>query len=669
MLYFTCILLYLSIYYFAYLSCSHQSYAILSFSSSLTYYLSTNLFKLKNNRIGQPKKHTTTTTNHDGTALASSSVFAQDEHQNVAQDSSTIVKGVVSSSASSYNDLFDVGILSKIRSQSNSASTYKQQYKRMTHAARMRLLASDIKLSDSPTAEELSNMSRKIKDLTSSALPIPSLRSGQEGRTLTTVSEEGGGTVSNEEQEYIKVKELEYLIQKLKLLYCAKASKLTTYWHSGVSKFFKKDNDPGSTTTVVSRYSYTQPAPTPAPEIRGRNLQLGGLSQAAVVAYETTFLQELQQNPPAGTTVLSVVITSITEGADGSLSFTFDATSEVDCPAPCDQAQAEAESAAALEDVLAASVSSNGFAAALETNLVNVDCGTTFTCADLQASAESATVAANITSLDVCPSTKVIVCENGNATSVGGVAVASGTTCQDACGGSCCVGSNTTISVNGVDSIIYDQACEGLTEIDGKTCMGKFACLDAIVGSIFLGCYGIDSCAARDSRRVEPTRNGYIGQITNSCLAPGACRYAGGDGGFIDQIVGSCNSDNACFDAAYGDGYIGQITNSCFGEKSCQRAGRYGGYIGQITNSCLQNESCAFAAAGINASGFYGFIGQIVGSCKEFQSCYAAAYEGNITLGIVDSCNATKSCFFASGYYEVGGGGGQDRRYQQCMQL
>ena len=105
------------------------------------------LFKSKNNRIGQPKEHTTI----DRDRASSSSFFAQDEHQNAAQDSPSIVKGVVSSSASSYSDLFDTGILSKIRSRgAKSASTSKQHgYK--THAARMRLLASDIKQSDSPT--------------------------------------------------------------------------------------------------------------------------------------------------------------------------------------------------------------------------------------------------------------------------------------------------------------------------------------------------------------------------------------------------------------------------------------------------------------------------------------------------------------------------------------
>jgi len=560
------------------------------------------LFKLKNNRIGQPKEHTTI--DRDDTALASSSFFAQDDHQNAVEDSPSIVKGVVSSSASSYNDLFDVGILSKIRSRGAKSASTSTQHGYKTHAARMRLLASDIMLSDSPTAEELSNMSRKSKDLTNSALP--SLRSGQ-GRILATVSEEGGGAVSNEEQ-YIKVKELEDLLQKLKLLYCAKASKLTTHWHSDASKFCKQDNDP-ATTTVVSRYTFTQPAPAAAPDatlIRGRNLQLGGLSQAAVEAYEASFLQELQSNPPAGTTVLSVDITSITEGTDGSLSFVFNATSVVACAAPCDQAQAEAESAAALEDVLATSVSSGGFAMALQANLANVtDCGGTtaqpILCDDLQASAANATVAADITSLDVCPSTKVIVCENGIATSVGGVAATPGTTCQEACEGNCCVGS---------------QPCDGLTAsicMDGKTCMDSSACKDANVGSIFLGCNGKFSC-----------------------------QRAGNFGGYIGSITNSCFNSRACKNAAIG-GFIGQITNSCMGDFSCGYTAGLDGYIGEITNSCLSRTACYFAAYS------RGFIVSITNSCLAVDSCKRTALE-DITLGIVDSCNSTKACVYAASY-------------------
>ena len=192
--------------------CTHQSHISCNTFFIFSHLLST-LFKLKNNRIGQPKEHTATI-DRDGTSLASSSsFFAQDEHQNAAQDSPSIVKGVVSSSASSYNDLFDTGILSKIRSRSaKSASTSKQQYYK-THAARMRLLASDIKQSDSPSttfadvgsmprldfsSEKLSHMSRKSsmnstpKDTSAKSTKL-SAKSSTSKTTKSSKSSNNGG--------------------------------------------------------------------------------------------------------------------------------------------------------------------------------------------------------------------------------------------------------------------------------------------------------------------------------------------------------------------------------------------------------------------------------------------------------------------------------------------
>ena len=67
-------------------------------------------------------------------------------------------------------------------------------------------------------------------------------------------------------------------------------------------------------------------------------------------------------------------------------------------------------------------------------------------------------------------------------------------------------------------------------------------------------------------------------------------------------------------------------------------------------------QSCWNAARNFFPRNFFpgrGFIGQIVGSCNEIKSCQDAASEdGNITLGIVDSCNAKQSC---SGAAEDGG--------------
>ena len=436
------------------------------------------------------------------------------------------------------------------------------------------------------------------------------------------------------------------------------------------------DDEDASTTVVVTKYTVTQPpAPTTSLEvdeasdatlIRGRNLQLAGLTQAAVDAYALTFLQLLQSNAPAGTTVDTVVITSITEEADGSLSFAFDATSTVDCPAPCDQAQAQADSAAELEAVLNEAVSSGDFAAALSTNLVGVDCGTTFTCANLEESAANATVATDVSSLDACPSTKVIVCENGNATFIGGVAVNSSTTCQDACAGDCCVGGNAT-KFNFTDFNLYGRstfyeayspACDGLTASicqDGFTCMDDDACKDANVGTIFLGCNGSGSCK-------DAGRNGTIGSITNSCFGSGtnfrfgACSRTATDGGVICQITNSCVGRDACkFAAEYG-GFIEKIVGSCYGRQACETAAYQGNIAFGIVDSCNSENACFYAAGAAECAASYyglsyagGYIREIVRSCNGFRSCDGAAYDkGKIALGIVDSCNSNYSCFYAA---------------------
>ena len=327
------------------------------------------LFKLKKNRIGQPKEHTTI--DRDDTALASSSsFFAQDEHQNAAQDSPSIVKGLVTSSASSYNDLFDTGILSKIRSRSaKSASTSKQQYYK-THAARMRLLASLVKQSDSPSTTFADVGSMPRLDFSSEKLSHMSRKS-----SMDSISKDTSAKSTKLSAKSFKT---------------TKSSKSSNNGGASTTTTVVPDTSAAtttviaSTTEVVNTYTFTQPAPSAGLRafMSGRNLQLqdnaAGLSQEAVEAYEKTFLQELQQNPPAGTSVSSVDITSIKDDGNGNLAFTLDVTSVVDCPAPCDQAQAEAESAAALEDVLATSVSSGDFAMALQANLANVtDCGGT----------------------------------------------------------------------------------------------------------------------------------------------------------------------------------------------------------------------------------------------------------------------------------------------------
>jgi len=220
------------------------------------------LFKLKHIRIGQPQEHTTI--DHDDTAPASSSsFFAQDEHQNAAEDSPSIVKGLVASSASSYNDLFDTGILSKIRSRgAKSASTSKQHgYK--THAARMRLLASLVKQSDSPSTTFADVGSMPRLDFSSEKLSHMSRKSSVNSTPKDT---------------------------------SAKSTKLSAKSSKNTKASKSSNNGGASTTTVVNSYTFTQPAPSANVRalMSGRNLQLeenAGLSQEAVAAYEATFLQ------------------------------------------------------------------------------------------------------------------------------------------------------------------------------------------------------------------------------------------------------------------------------------------------------------------------------------------------------------------------------------------
>ena len=262
--------------------CTHQSHISCNTFFIFSHLLST-LFKLKNNRIGQPKEHTATI-DRDGTSLASSSsFFAQDEHQNAAQDSPSIVKGVVSSSASSYNDLFDTGILSKIRSRSaKSASTSKQQYYK-THAARMRLLASLVKQSDSPSTTFADVGSMPRLDFSSEKLSHMSRKSSMDSISKDTSA------------------------KSTKL--SAKSSKTTKASTSRLTMEMRLQQQLSVRTLTLKKHLL----------LRFKSFCLEGNCNCKKMqaflkkpwVYEAYFLQELQSNAPTGTTVLSVVITSI----------------------------------------------------------------------------------------------------------------------------------------------------------------------------------------------------------------------------------------------------------------------------------------------------------------------------------------------------------------------
>lgn len=398
--------------------------------------------------------------NHNNPDKSVSS-FAQDEHNVVGGSKDSTFKGISKkSSVSSYNDRFDVGILGKVRSRNARRST--SQYD--TDVAR------------------IGNKERLLTSLNGD-IPTSNVGSSSMGLYQLDSSPEELSHMSRKSSKTQK----ETSVKSTKSAKTTKASK-------------SSNNDAPLTTTAITTYTLTIPKPAVEDPITtsGRNLQdFAGLSQPVLDAYELAFLTALQQSDP---TVTDVTITSVTDDGLGNLAFVFNVTSVVDCPAPCNPAQAaaaEADSAATLEGVLADSVSDGSFTAALSQsfttlNVTDTDCGPAFSCAGLVSSSANATVAVDVTGLGACPSTKEIVCDNGYATSVGGVPTNTSITCKAACDGNCCVGGNFTGYLPGVGTVTnyYQEACTNLTAsicMDGKTCMDERACKDANVGKIFLG--------------------------------------------------------------------------------------------------------------------------------------------------------------------------------------
>ena len=250
-----------------------------------------------------------------------------------------------------------------------------------------------------------------------------------------------------------------------------------------------------------------------------------------------------------------------------------------------------------------------------------------------------------------CPEDKVIVCEKGIATSIGGIPAPPGTSCKDACDGQCCVGGVANCYIdcyynyetgeyedcsyypNNCDELVLGDrrrklnyyfealfpACEGLTASicqDNVTCIGKEACTDAEVGSIYLGCNGEEACK-------KAGKGGYLGSINNGCEGRNACTLTGYKGN-VTLIQNSCRA--------------------LIGSKACAYAASNGGKIKQIIDSCVSSKdedaSCFFAASN------GGYIGDIIKSCNQVAACNQLAINGGYVLGLNDSCNACNICDF-----------------------
>ena len=135
-------------------------------------------------------------------------------------------------------------------------------------------------------------------------------------------------------------------------------------------------------------------------------------------------------------------------------------------------------------------------------------------------------------------------------------------------------------------------------------------------------------------------RGGSLGKVIDSCQGAFSCDSAAStrnvvtySTGSIEEIIGSCKGDEACQNAAY-SGSIKSITGSCLGERSCSSVANKGS-IEDIYNSCNGTSACSSAAAG-------------------FGRAYGSSIGG---VGILNSCNANKTCFDLASVNPSGVGG------------
>ena len=223
----------------------------------------------------------------------------------------------------------------------------------------------------------------------------------------------------------------------------------------------------------------------------------------------------------------------------------------------------------------------------------------------------------------------------------------SGTTCEAACQGSCCNGT---------------QACylfTGNVAKDGS-CYGYQACSKSHIPLVVNSCKATEKACFKVGNYQRADANTLVGSIVNSCNGVKACAYISNSnsdfGGKVGDVQDSCNDENACYAAGMTGGSIGNITSSCHGRFSCKYVGYNNGAVGNIVNSCNNMNSCCGA-------GFQGKIGDIQGSCSGYLSCtYAGSYSTaptGVTIGvlgsIVNSCHGNYSCHWLGLKGIVGG--------------
>ena len=150
--------------------------------------------------------------------------------------------------------------------------------------------------------------------------------------------------------------------------------------------------------------------------------------------------------------------------------------------------------------------------------------------------------------------------------------------CQTACQGNCCTGTDACSYFNGT-------VCK-----DGS-CASTKACYNASISLVVKSCKGERACDYAER----------VSSMVNSCNANKSCYYIGNYmfGTATLEVKDSCNGQGACGLVGY-DGSIGNITSSCNSKYACSAAGASppngtGPIYSKVTSCCNTEYACDYA--------------------------------------------------------------------------
>ena len=161
------------------------------------------------------------------------------------------------------------------------------------------------------------------------------------------------------------------------------------------------------------------------------------------------------------------------------------------------------------------------------------------------------------------------------------------TSCETACAGACCVGTDACTGFTG--KVCKDGSCDGIK-----------ACQDSTIPWVVNSCKG---------SRYACFLLGNVGNIVNSCQGTYACNAMGRD-------------QNSIY-CPFGPGTVGEIRDSCIGNHACSWMSYNGGTVGHVINSCRAKKACQYVAN----KGFYPHLsdqGDIVNLCNGYKCCFNA---------------------------------------------